>query len=264
MAISDREKSGGILRWDGSAWKRVPSGVTVTLRAISGVRGGPRMMAVGDGATILDSMDDGQTWTKRSAPITQNLRGVWVQSATEAYAVGDQIGPDQPYLMWNGTAWSVASVPGFGGTYNAVHGFRSGNFLIAGNSGATIRSVDGMPTRTPAVMSMVNLYGSWGSDEIDQYAVGDNGMIFYFDESVIWRVLPIPGGAQRVSLRGVFGTSPTLVYAAGDAGTVWRHDTTTGTAMPTGFTNNLRAIWAIPDGTLYTVGQGGLILHYRP
>lgn len=40
------------------------------------------MIAVGDGGTLLDSPDDGQTWAKRSAPIT--LRALRVSLGVRA------------------------------------------------------------------------------------------------------------------------------------------------------------------------------------
>jgi len=111
-----------ILRWTGSAWKRVPApersgwllGVTV-LSARSA-------WAVGDTSAFLGGRNrpviirwNGRGWTTVAAPRAGNalLAGVAATTARSAFAVGARVArlPTGPLIMrWNGTAWKV--VPG--------------------------------------------------------------------------------------------------------------------------------------------------------
>jgi hypothetical protein len=80
-----------IMHWNGSAWTIVPSPNPATPSPVNGVR--------------------------------QTLNGVVEISPTDAWAVGNTVdtvsgsfGPDKPIAMhWNGTAWSLATLPNLGG-----------------------------------------------------------------------------------------------------------------------------------------------------
>lgn len=80
------------MHWNGSAWKIVPSPNPATPSPVNGVR--------------------------------QTLNGVVAISPTDAWAVGNTVDtvsgsflPDKPIAMhWNGTAWSVATLPNLGGS----------------------------------------------------------------------------------------------------------------------------------------------------
>src|SRR5262249_22982171 len=144
------------------------------------------------------------------------------------------------------------------------HGYQTQNFILGGNGAAQARYVNNVPTKAPSIgATTASLRGVWTADTVDQFAVGDNGTVLEFD-GTSWLLLPTPKGAQPVNLHALFGTGPTSLYMAGDSGTVWSHNTTAGTDIPTGVTSNLYGVWALAGGTIYAVGQGGVLLHYRP
>ncbi len=106
-----------IVRWNGSSWtKQVSPAIPAdnnnnqTLNAVSvidtsGNGAGDIGFAVGEAGIILRY--NGSTWAAMTSPTTQNLNGVVVVSASEAWAVGD----GGVILRWNGSTWSSFSSP---------------------------------------------------------------------------------------------------------------------------------------------------------
>ncbi|MBN1774677.1 MAG: hypothetical protein JXB32_25675 [Deltaproteobacteria bacterium] len=81
------------------------------------------------GARILDVLDTGTTET---------LRDVWMASATEAFAVGD----NGTILRWDGTAWTSMTAPGdpwAGVPLAAVWGSSATNVFVVGRDGLLLR-----------------------------------------------------------------------------------------------------------------------------
>jgi hypothetical protein len=136
--------------WDGSAWTIIPTPVPAapagstfsgsTLTAVS-ARSASDIWAVGYFTTIkgvtsnsftLTMHWNGSAWTIVPSPnpatpspvngVRQTLNGVAEISPTDAWAVGNTVDtvsgsflPDKPIAMhWNGTAWSVATLPNVG------------------------------------------------------------------------------------------------------------------------------------------------------
>ena len=64
------------------------------------------------------------------------------------------------------------------------------------------------------------------------------------------------------NLNGVWGTSPTDVYAVGRAGTILHYDGTGWSAMASGTSEGLHAVWGTSPSDIYAVGVIGGILHY--
>ncbi len=61
---------------------------------------------------------------------------------------------------------------------------------------------------------------------------------------------------------GVWGTSPTDVYAVGSDGRILHHDGAAWTAEPSGTTAILTDVWGTAADDVYAVGDAGAILHY--
>lgn len=82
--------NGEIFKLSGGAWTKTTTPVTVSLDAIAFSPDGLNGWAVGMGGTILRTTDGGETWTQVGSElgILDNLAGVTVVSATEAYIVG--------------------------------------------------------------------------------------------------------------------------------------------------------------------------------
>lgn len=66
------------------------------------------------------------------------------------------------------------------------------------------------------------------------------------------------------TLRAMWATSDSNIYAVGDGGTIIHYDGSAWTKVTPVTTSNLRAIWGSSASNIYAVGDGGLVLHYLP
>ncbi len=82
--------NGEIFKLSGGIWSKKITPVTVSLSAIAFAPDGLNGWAVGMGGTILRTTDAGESWTQVGSElgVLENLAGVTVVSATEAYIVG--------------------------------------------------------------------------------------------------------------------------------------------------------------------------------
>lgn len=65
-----------------------------------------------------------------------------------------------------------------------------------------------------------------------------------------------------VALNGVWGNSPSDVYAVGDGGTILHYDGTTWAAEPSGTAVSLHGVWS-SGAEVIAVGDSGTILHFN-
>lgn len=121
-----------VLHWNGSKWARVPfrADKDVTLTAVSARSArdawivGYQSNPVSGGAHALAARWTGKAWRQVAIPhpsTTDFLSGIAVQSATNAWAVGQYCAAHcgtsaevrkAMILRWNGTKWARAKVPG--------------------------------------------------------------------------------------------------------------------------------------------------------
>ena len=79
-----------------------------------------------------------------------------------------------------------------------------------------------------------------------------------FNYSVTWEN-PLPQGNH---LRGVWGSSPTDVFAVGMKGTIIHYDGTTWEQMDSGTDAQLNDVWGTSANDVYACGYSNTILHY--
>jgi photosystem II stability/assembly factor-like uncharacterized protein len=63
-------------------------------------------------------------------------------------------------------------------------------------------------------------------------------------------------------LYGVWGSSPSNVFAVGDSGAMLHYDGSAWSAMSSGTTTDLYGIWGSSPSNVFAVGDSGAILHY--
>ena len=68
--------------------------------------------------------------------------------------------------------------------------------------------------------------------------------------------------AVEPTLRGIWGTSASDIFAVGDRGCIYHYDGLEWTRMESGATANLNGVWGFAGDDVYAVGAGGVILHY--
>lgn len=228
---------------------------------------GQRLVAVGDGGTILTSDASGRTWTPRVSGTT-----AWIVGVTSG--VGRYVAvADRGLILWslNGDTWTPASASGT--TFrmnNVIHA--DGKFVAVGEGGTILTSVDA-DTWTPRVSGVTTwLHGLAYHPASGTFAVcGENGVILLSNDAITWTRLPVAG--LTVHLEALVAVSSYAQFVAvGHNGTVvgLRREslvlktgetlvTWTGDLTATGSTANLVGL-ATGGGALFAAGSGGSIL----
>ncbi|MDF1760047.1 MAG: hypothetical protein P1U40_05890 [Coxiellaceae bacterium] len=155
--------------------------------------------AVGDKGFILKY--DGTNWTKVTSSTSDDLFGVQVISANEAWAVGD----DGTVLRWNGSSWSTLSGTGIASNdiLEAVaavdtngDGYANAGWVVGrrGNSARSFRFTQSSPgtlswtAHQPSGQADESLYSVSMVRTGDVWAGGRNGNIMHWDGSSWTRV----------------------------------------------------------------------------
>lgn len=245
---------------DGS-WKPVVSGVqaNITLRAVHGQPGSLFGFAAGDMGTIISTLDGGTSWSRQTTNVTVQLRGVLTVSMNEAYAVGDNIGSNSPYLQYKTGSWSPFLTGGLDYAWNAVALLEANAYMLVGASGRNTRVLGTSPD-APMIGSSNNLNGTWGTSKTNIFIVGDNSTLLQSNGTTLTPMTPPTAG---VNMRALFGFGPTSIYAVGDGGTIWKYTGTWQAVASGGTTANLYAMWGNNETDFYVVGQNGTIVHNR-
>ncbi|MDM8000748.1 MAG: hypothetical protein QUS33_12375 [Dehalococcoidia bacterium] len=175
---------GTIMHYDGSSWSAMNSGVTDDLYGVHGTSDNV-VFAVGKAGTILRY--DGGEWVRfpiSAVETSQNLRAVWVSSATDAFAVGD----GGTIVRYNGVKW-LKEASGTASNLRDVYGTADGPGIAVFAVGES--AVARKWTATTGWVGMVMepgmtraLNGVWGSSSADVYAVGATKGNYMFFMSV--------------------------------------------------------------------------------
>lgn len=283
--------SGTILKWDGTQFQPVPSGVTEALFGVWGSRGDDVWM-VGEAGVILHF--DGMTVSRVGNPLAgERLNAIWGRGASEVWAVGGNgtilrwdgtawqkmltpssfvslvsvfgSGPDDLYVLagrtawrWNGQEWQVARQEGTA----LLHGFaRSPSDVWMLRAGGQVLHFDGATwtrDQVPTAASGLTTIAPAGEDAV---WVGGGGGEIHLGRGGAWVQrsghIYSPGLS---TLNEVFAVASDDVWACGDYqtlhwdGIVWRSqgpDTITCGAL---FGTGADDIWML--------GKLGVVLHY--
>lgn len=119
-----------IMRYDGSDWELVDTGVAADLYGVWGA--GPAcVFAVGQAGTILHY--DGTAWQAQETPTDATLRDVWGTSCENVYAIGDA----GTILHYDGSQWQQRESP-VTNTLHAVWGSSAETLFAAGDNGTVL------------------------------------------------------------------------------------------------------------------------------
>jgi hypothetical protein len=130
-----------VMRFDGSAWRRAPTGGPETFWWVHGT-GPSDVWLVGERGRITHW--DGTRFEERASGTTATLFGVWAAAPDDAWAVGGT--PDQPeaandvVLHWDGASWRPEALP---------------------------------------ELKKVPLFKVWGASKDDLYIVGEAGLVWH-------------------------------------------------------------------------------------
>ncbi|MCP4113245.1 MAG: hypothetical protein GY749_48240, partial [Desulfobacteraceae bacterium] len=136
----------------------------------------------------------------------------------------------------------------------------------SGNIPGTITYSDNSVTLTPdAYVDIGPTYTATITTRVTDLAGNplnaDYTWSFSYDKDKEWNWQnPLPTGN---TIREIWGSAETGIFAAGDAGTVLWQDGSGWKEMKTSTYKNLRGIWGSSDSNIFAVGEAGRIINYN-
>ncbi|MBI4420475.1 MAG: Ig-like domain-containing protein [Gemmatimonadetes bacterium] len=256
-------EGGTILHYQNSTWAPMSAGTMSTLTAIWG-SSGTDVYAVGSGGTILRY--HASRWTPESRPVWANFLGAWGASATALYLVGEG---GTTVLGTRGAARIVvspsgATIPGPGATqpFTAQAFDADGNLMVDKSFGwselnSSVIDVSSSGLATARASGQATITAS--TDGVSGYALATVVPSTASTPVRMWSTVPSP---TNQPLRGIWGTSPTNVFAVGAGGTVINWDGATWTPMSSGTTAPLRGVWGPSATHTFAIGITHAKLRY--
>lgn len=242
--------AGTLLRWNGTFWGVVQSGMAATLWGLWG-SGPDDVWAVGEGGTLLHW--DGKGLGRVDSGVTTALRAVWGRTSRDVWAAGDA----GTILHWDGTGWSPQP-SGTRAHLRALAGSGSpGEVWAAGQGGAMLRWDSAAWSSVPSGTAS-DLRALWTSPSGEAVAAGAGGTVLRWDGAA-WKAGPGPAA----DLLSVWGSGPADLWAAGDPGPLWHFDGSAWLRRSIDAPRRVRALGGSGPADLWAVGAGASILHWN-
>lgn len=282
-------RGGAIMQYNGTRWSAaIGSDVTAVWNGMTG--SGDSVALVGNNGRALLSRGAGlEAVTTNTA---NNLHDVHTPDGATYFAVGDQ----GTLLHGSGLTWTLSNV-GLNTSMRGVHGNNANDMYAVGNTGSIVHW-DGANWTVITSPSTKNLLAVWVLADGTAIIVGQDGVVLEgtsaagftetttlaegFDLLDVWAtsdaafVLAVgtTGKAfSRVSgtwsamtsgtsqaLEAVWGTSSTDAWAVGRSGIALRWDGTTWTRTPSSVTALLSGLWGDASDRYYASGAGGSLI----
>lgn len=245
------------LSYDGVIWTNTPAPVSQQIRAVYSTPQG--FIAVGDGGTIITSIDEGVNWTIETSGTTADLYAVHFNPVTNLYlAVGNS---GTILTSADGSNW-ITSVSGVTNALYAIAYNPTGvGYVVVGSAGRSLLSLTGSSWTTQTTGVTTDLTGIT-FDGGSYIATGNNGVILTSVNGINW-FARTSGTTQKLSAVtvGNIANTATLVTVGSNGVTLTSTDGAgaTWTPITSGTTNNLANI-SYGNGLFYTVGTNGTIL----
>lgn len=202
---------------------------------------------------------DGSSYNAVPTGTTNTLYDVWGSSLTNVYAVG----ANGFVARFDGSAFSPVTLPGAPRTLWDVDGGAAGDAIIAGQAfdGTLTRAAvfinSGSGWSGPTYLSATSnssAYGVWVASATEAFAVGSAGQIWHLAGGV-WSPMSSP---VTTPLNGVWGSSPSNVYAVGSANggtaTLLHYDGSAWTRVPMTTNTFLWKVGGTSANNIYAVG----------
>lgn len=262
---------GVILHYDGVSWTATTSSASDSFSTVWGTASND-VYAVGRWGRVLHY--NGANWQSiRTSNLTDYFFGVW-SNGTTVFVIGYTLVNNSQLIplieQYDGSTWTVPSIPYIGPYYRVVTGSGTQAFVV-GESGAILGYDGAVWSELSTHVARTDLTSAWGSGPNDIFAVGkidptqlsqsQQNTILHFDGAAWTNIAP----KVMINYTDVWGSGPTDVYALGDPsfsqqsalmhynGAQWTPVTTTVTA-PT------YALWGSGPNDIFALGNG--IHHY--
>lgn len=251
---------GTIIKWNGTAWSSVPSGVTTTLRAVTAPRDNTSLiLAGGDNGLLLGW--SGSAWSRFSPfPPVFQINAVSANKFASSLYIG---GSGGTYLQWDGNnKWNKPTLYGNSKSLSGL-AFMPGSdeHFMSGAGGLLVRNNAGFfPAQT--TNTTANLNAVWAGTQAI-YMVGDGGTIVRRNAGDGQDGMVQTSGTTA-NLRAVSGANDTTIFAVGDGGTALLGNGTSWTKLQAVTSQTLYGVYAVDSSTVIAVGAAGTALRYKP
>ena len=243
-------QNGKILRFDGSSWSEMNSGIGNSIRGSWG-SSPTNIIAVGTSGKILRF--DGSSWSEMNSGVSSSLHSVWGSSADNIYSAGF----DGAILHFDGVSWSEMN-SGTNYYLSDIWGSSASDIIVVARTDGAILRFDNSSWNEIDSGTNNPLNGVWGSSSDNIYAVGDWGTILRFD-GVSWSEMD---SGTNEHLWDIWGSSAANLYAVGPSGTILRFDGVSWSDMDSGTNEHLSSVWANSPMNIITTGYSGTILRF--
>jgi hypothetical protein len=244
-----------VFHFNGSAWEEIADYDDLSGYQYAIWAGPSNTYSVGEDGEI--STYDGAEWTSAHGGPYEEFESVWVGSSTDAVAVGD----NSQLYRYDGTSWyNEGSVTSEFEHYYGVSG-ETGNLFVSGAWGLLLHNDgSGWADISNSGVTGEYLYDIW-SQGGQAIAVGEDGEGVYYDGSM----LSLMTTGTTDYLWGVWGSSPTDVFAVGSNGVIIHYDGNVSKVwehMDSGVTTDFEDVWGTAHDNVYACGLAGTLLHY--
>jgi hypothetical protein len=258
--------AGSVLRYDGDAWTIAVSAPECWFVSVWGSCSTDVFVSGYSNTSCCTFHYDGASWSPVSqAPEACPAGIVWGTSHADVFAAGNSGEVDH----YDGFSWEDMLNAGFGAS--GLWGASASDVYLVGNDGSIgyVIHYDGHTWSSPFAHTTDFLPNSlWGTSATDIWATVsycavevDNCYPFVRFDGSDWRPVDTNAAGDR-SFSGIWGASPSDLFAVGSYGAALHGDGTTWSSMASGTRNELIAAWGSSATDVFAVGESGTILHY--
>ncbi len=270
---------GTICHWDGSAWTKMETPTTKTIRAIHGLSN-QDIWAVGGDSQTYDTMDralilhyDGTSWTEVPAPVFLD----WTYPMTSVHAVAEDdvfatIIGGNAVAHWDGSSWEFVYLPlDVEGEFNAIDSVNPDHVFIVGTHGQIVHRDRGtwvLEQKTETGYFTVDILQAVWAPSLDLVRAGGNyGQIYARKADGTWETQDLNSGCTDWACDGLFfigGTGADDIYLVGPA-SVRHFDGTPPPIHRDEYSGIIRGGWSgacMAGDRLYMVGAEGVVHEY--
>ncbi len=226
------------------------AGITADVFALAGDGADRALAGASDGKVLAF---DGTFWALQQAPTEEALLGVWMASASDAWAVGARGG----VFRWDGLRWRAVDlgVDLAGARWSGVHGIGDAVWLWGDAGVWRFDGVEAQPLLEDVEPGSVA--DVWADEAGAAWVVGAAGLLRRWRDGAV-EVFDVEGA----DLNAVWGVGADAAWAVGDAGRILRWDGAVWfDALPV-TARDLTAVHATGADDVWAVGEAGVTLRW--
>ncbi len=209
---------------------------------------------------IICTTDD---WCRGSSPLASGADyvypgAIWASASDDIWMVGSYAS----IFHFDGAAWEQWGQLEAGADFEAVWGASAASPWLAGQNGLGY-AFNASSWEAITGLSQMDVYGIWGVDANDVWAVGSSkfgsqGYVSHYD-GIGWEDSYL---SSLDTFYAIWGAAWNDIWAVGAYGYIYHYDGTDWTMHTKPTTNSLYGIWGLGADNVWAVGAAGTIAHW--